>query len=89
MKKIIIILILGITLIGIVGFISAVSLGIIEVDFTDKVLTISTKGVCDAENSLSATKLCDKDTSKTIDVSDSKLSILRDSKTGVIRVKNE
>ncbi len=87
MKIILLILILGIFLLGILG---AVSLGIIEVDFTEKVLTISTEKICDAEllsNILE--KKCNKDTPKEIDVSQSILSITKNPKTGVIKVQSK
>ncbi|KKK78256.1 hypothetical protein LCGC14_2845410, partial [marine sediment metagenome] len=77
---------LGIFLLGIIG---AISLGIIEVDFTEKVLTISTEKICDAEllsNVLE--KKCNKDTPKEINVSQSILSITKNPKTGVIKVQS-
>lgn len=86
MKKLILFLIIGIFLLGILG---AVSLGIIEVDFTEKVLTISTEKICDAEllsNVLE--KKCNKDTPKEINVSQSILSITKNPKTGVIKVQS-
>lgn len=87
MGKIILILILGLFLIGIVG---AVSLGIIEVDFTEKVLTISTAKICEVEllsNVLE--KQCTKDTPKEIDISETNIMITKNPKTGVIKVQSK
>ena len=85
MKKTLLFLVLGIFLLGIIG---AVGLGIIEVDFTEKVLTISTEKICEVEllsNVLN--KRCNKNTPKEIDISDSDISITKNPKTGVIKVQ--
>ena len=86
MKIIIIILILGIFLLGII---TAVSFSIIDVNFTEKVLTISTEKICQVEllsNILN--KRCSKNTPKEIDVDENIISITKDPKTGVIRIKH-
>ncbi len=87
MKIIILILILGVFLLGIIG---AVGLGIIEVDFTEKVLTISTAKICEAELLSSIIKKnCNKDTPEEIDISESGISITKNPKTGVIKVQSK
>lgn len=87
MKIIILILILGIFFVGIIG---AVSLGIVEVDFTEKVLTISTQKICDAELlSNIFEKKCDKYTPKEIDISESNILITKNPKTGAIKVQSK
>ena len=84
MKIIIIILILGIFLLGII---TAVSFSIIDVNFTEKVLTINTEKICEAELLSNVfTKVCNKNTPKEIIVDENIISITKDPKTGVIRV---
>lgn len=86
MKKIILFLILGSFLLGIIG---AVGLGIIEVDFTEKVLTISTEKICEAELLSSIiNKNCDKYTPAKIDVDENIISITKNPKTEVMKVKH-
>ncbi len=81
------ILIIGIFLLGIIG---AVGLGIIEADFTEKVLTISTEKICEAEIlSNFLTKKCSEYTPKEIDISQSNILITKDPKTGVIKVQSK
>ena len=85
--KIIIILIIGIFLLGIIG---AVGLGIIEVDFTEKVLTISTAKICEAELLSSIIKKnCNKDTPEEIDIIQSNILITKNPKTGDIKVQSK
>lgn len=87
MKIIILILVLGIFLLGIIG---AVGLGIIEVNFTEKVLTISTVEICEAELLSSIIKKnCDKDTPEEIDISQSGILITKNPKTGAIKVQSK
>ncbi len=83
--KIILILILGVFLLGIIG---AVSFGIIEVNFTEKVLTISTEKICEVEllSNVFESK-CSKDTPKEIDISESNIVITKNPKIGVIKVQ--
>ena len=86
MKKIILFLVLGIFLLGII---TAVSFSIIDVNFTEKVLTISTEKICEVEllsNVLN--KRCNKNTPKEIDVNEDIISITKNPKTGVIKVKH-
>lgn len=87
MKILILILILGILFLAFVG---ATSLGIIDEDFTKKVLNISTAKICEMEllnNVLN--KKCNKDTPTEININPDSLSILENTKTGVVRIKNE
>lgn len=85
MKIIMTILILGILLLAFVG---AISLGIIEVDFTEKVLTISTEKICEVEMlSNVLDKRCNKDTPEELDIDNSVISITKNPKTGVIKVQ--
>ncbi len=90
MKKKILILIFGIILIGIVGFIGTVSLGIVEMDFTEKVLIISTEKICEVEllSNVFESK-CTEYTPKKINVDESIISITKNPKTGVIRVQSK
>ncbi len=85
MKIIITIIILTILALAFVG---AVSLGIIETDFTKDVLNISTAKICEAEL-LSATKMCNKDTPTEINMNQEILSITENPKTKVGRIRNE
>ena len=86
MKKIMLFLVLGIFLLGITA---AVSFGIIKGDFTEKVLTISTEKICEVELlSNVLTKRCNKNTPKEIDVDENIISITKDPKTGVIKIKH-
>lgn len=87
MKIIMTILILGILLLAFVG---AISLGIIEVDFTEKVLTISTEKICEVEMlSNILDKKCDKNTPEELDIDNSVITITRNPKTGVIKVQSK
>ena len=90
MKKIILILIFGIILIGIVGFIGTVSLGIVEMDFTEKVLIISTEKICEVEllSNMLESK-CSEKTPEEININESLLRITKDPKTGVIKVQSK
>lgn len=84
MKKILLFLILGIFLLGII---TAVSFSLSNKDFTEKVLTISTEKICEAELLSNVfTKVCNKNTPKEIIVDENIISITKDPKTGVIRV---
>ncbi len=87
MKIILTIIILGVLCLAFVG---AVSLGIIETDFTEKVLKNSTAKMCEVEllNNL-LDKKCDKNTPSEIDTKQDVLSITRDPKTNIVRVRNE
>ncbi len=89
-KKLILILIFGIILMGIVGFIGTVSLGIVEVDFKEKVLVISTEKICEMEllSNILESK-CNKDTPEEININESLLRITKDPKTGVIKVQSK
>ena len=83
-KKIIIGLIVGILLLGIIG---AVAFEIIDKDFTEKVLTISTEKLCEVEMLGNVfNKKCNKDTQKKINIDENIISITKDTKTGVIRI---
>ncbi len=85
MKKILLTIILGIFLLGII---TAISISLTDKDFTEKVLTISTEKICEAELlSNVLTKVCNKDTPKEIDISDSNIQITKNPKTGVIKVE--
>ena len=84
MGKILLFLVLGVFLLGIM---TAVSLS--NKDFTEKVLTISTEKICEVEllsNVLS--KRCNKNTPKEISVDEDIISITKNLKTGVIRIKH-
>ncbi len=87
MGKILLILVIGVFLIGIIG---AFSLSIVEVDFTEKVLTISTEKICEVEliSNVFESK-CNKDTPKEIDISESSIIITKNPKTGVIKVQSK
>ncbi len=87
MKIIITIIILGILLLVFVG---AVSLGIIKTDFTKEVLKIDTIKICEAELlSNIFNKKCDKNTPSEINISSSMISIIKNPKTGAIKVQSK
>ena len=87
MKIILTIIILGILLLAFVG---AVSLRIIETDFTKKVLTISTAKICEVELLKNIfEKRCDENTKTEININQDILSITKDPKTKVVRIRNE
>ena len=70
--------------------VGAVSLGIIDTDFTEKVLTISTAKICEVELLSNVfEKQCDKNTPTEINVDSDMISITKNPKTGVIKIKNE
>ncbi len=89
-KKLILILIFGIILMGIVGFIGTVSLGIVEVDFKEKVLVISTEKICEREllSNVLESK-CNKETPEEISINGSLLTITKNPTTGVIKVQSK
>ncbi len=87
MKIIITIIVLGILLLAFVG---AVSLGIIETDFTEKVLKIDSIKLCETEILKNVfEKKCDKDTLTEKDINQKIISVTRDPKTKAMRWRNE
>ncbi len=87
MKIILTIIILGIFLLAFVG---AVSLGVIETDFTEKVLKIDSTKLCEIELLKNVfEKRCDENTKTEININQDILSVTRDPKTKVVRIKNE
>jgi len=83
MKILLLLLILGTLLIG---FVAAIGFGIVDVNFKERVLTISTQKICQAEL-LSNVQICNPRTPSSIDVDKNIISITKNSE-GVIRVKN-
>ncbi len=87
MKIIITIIILAVLLLAFVG---AVSLGIIDKDFTEDVLTISTTKLCQMETlSNILEKRCNKDTPTEININQEIISVTKNPKTKVVRIRNE
>ncbi|KKM27892.1 hypothetical protein LCGC14_1570100 [marine sediment metagenome] len=91
MKIIIVLLALGIVLgVLLLAFVGAISLGIIDENFTENVLTISTAKICEVEllnNVLE--KICGEKTPEEITVNQDVISIKEDPETGVMKVRNE
>jgi len=87
MKIIITIIILGILCLAFVG---AISIGIIENDFTEEVLKIDSTKICEFELlSNIFEKRCDKNTLTEKPINQEILSVTKDPKTKVVRIRNE
>ncbi len=85
MKKILIISMITILLLGVIGAVTIFTL--LDKDFTEKVLTISTEKLCEVEMLGNVfNKKCNKDTQKKINIDENIISITKDTKTGVIRI---
>ena len=83
--KILLILIVGILIIGVA---TALITNIVNVDFNEKVLAIDTTRICQITILSNVISKCTKDTLKTINVDQNVLSITKNNKTGIIRVRN-
>ena len=86
MKILLTIIILGILSLAFVG---AISLGIIDEDFTENVLTISTSKICNVRTLSNVLTICDKTTPTEININQDILSITKNPKTNEVRIRNE